>query len=329
MNTVRIPGIGKPLDPPRRTERRTIPEDGLARSLGWFSAALGVPQIVAPGLMNRLIGVRDDRRSRLSQRVVGVREIAAAAGIFSQRRPAPWLWSRVAGDIKDLTLLGMGLAKSESPARTTAAIGSVVGITGIDIAAALRNSRSAIQEGSDPRNVKAAVTVVRSPGETYDFWHDFQNLPRFMAHLESVQVMDGRSHWSAAGPAGRTVEWDAEVTEDRPGEVIAWRSLDGAQVPNSGRVTFTPAPGDRGTEVRVELRYDPPGGVTVATVAKLFGEEPKLQLKDDLRRFKQVLETGTVPRSEGSPEGTLNRRMLKQRPAQPLPEPAAPGARSN
>ena len=140
-----------------------------------------------------------------------------------------------------------------------------------------------------------------------------------MAHLESVQVSDGRSHWKAAGPAGRTIEWDAEVTDDRPGELIAWRSLPGADVPNSGTVRFTDAPRGQGTEVRLELQYKPPGGVAGATLAKLFGEEPKIQARDDLRRFKQMIETGLVVRSEGSPEGPLARRMLKQRPAQPLP----------
>jgi uncharacterized membrane protein len=322
MNEIRIPGLGKPFDPPRASERRKLPEDRLAEFLGWFSLGLGVPQLLAPGLVNRLIGVRDDGRSRLWQRVVGMRELLAAAGIFSQRRPVPWLWSRVAGDVKDLALLGSGLGKSERPPRTVAAMGSVAGILGADVLAAIRNMRQAQAEGMDPRRVRAAITVRASGQDVYNLWRDFENLPGFMAHLESVQVTGGRSHWKAMGPAGRTVEWDAEITEDRPGELIAWRSLPGAGVPNSGTVTFATAPGNRGTEVRVELRYDPPGGVVGATVAKLMGEEPHIQAKDDLRRFKQMVETGIVVRSEGSPEGPLARRMLRQRPAQPLPEPA-------
>jgi uncharacterized membrane protein len=137
--------------------------------------------------------------------------------------------------------------------------------------------------------------------------------------------MDGRSHWKVTAPAGRTIEWDAEIVDDRPGEHIGWRSLPGATVPNAGGVTFAPAPGNRGTEVRVQLRYEPPGGAVGATFAKLMGEEPHLQAKDDLRRFKQVLETGIVIRSEGSPEGPLTRRMINQRPAQPLAEDSAAG----
>jgi uncharacterized membrane protein len=159
---------------------------------------------------------------------------------------------------------------------------------------------------------------VRAPAEAYEAWHDFERLPRFMTHLESVrQTGGGRSHWKAKAPAGRTVEWDAEVVDDRPGELIAWRSLPGADVANAGTVRFSDAPGDRGTEIRLELEYSPPGGARGATVAKLFGEEPDQQARDDLRRFKQVLETGEVLRSEGTPEGQLARRVVGQRPARP------------
>lgn len=153
-------------------------------------------------------------------------------------------------------------------------------------------------------DVKKAVTVNRPAAELYQYWHDFENLPRFMQHLVSVQV-DGekRSHWTAQAPAGATVEWDAEIVADRPDELIAWRSLAGAAVDNAGEVRFAPAPGGRGTEVRVELQYDPPGGALGATVAKLFGEEPAQQVADDLRHFKQVLETGEITQSEASAKG--------------------------
>ena len=153
-------------------------------------------------------------------------------------------------------------------------------------------------------HVKKAITVNRPPEEVYRFWHDFRNLPRFMKHLEDVRVTGNRrSHWKAKAPAGTTVEWDAEVVDDRPNELIAWRSLEGADVDNWGSVRFAPAPGGRGTEVRVELDYAPPGGALGATVAKLFGEEPEQQMQDDLRRFKQVLETGEVVYSEATVHG--------------------------
>ena len=165
---------------------------------------------------------------------------------------------------------------------------------------------------------RTAVTIKRPVEEVYRFWRNLANLPTFMSHLASVEVTgDGRSHWTANAPAGRTVDWDAEIVEDKPNQRLAWRSLDGSQVSNSGWVSFTPAPGG-GTEVRVELSYDPPGGALGKVVAKLFGEEPQQQITDDLRRLKQVLETGEVVLSEGSPEGTRTGRLLKQRPAEPV-----------
>jgi uncharacterized membrane protein len=166
--------------------------------------------------------------------------------------------------------------------------------------------------------VKRAVTINRPVEEVYAFWRDFENLPRFMYHLEMVENTGvNRSHWVAKAPAGKTVEWEAEVTDDRPNEAIAWRSIGSDDdVHNSGVVRFLPAPGGRGTEIHVELQYDPPAGKAGALVAKLFGEEPAEQTSDDLRRLKQVLETGEVLRSHGSPEG-IGRSILRQRPAQP------------
>ena len=137
-----------------------------------------------------------------------------------------------------------------------------------------------------------------------------------MYHLESVEQMEGgRSHWVAKAPAGTRVEWDAEITEERENELIAWQATEDADVPNSGSVRFVPAPAGRGTEVHVEIEYQPPGGAVGRAVAKLFGEEPSQQVKGDLERFKQVMETGEVVRSEGSPEG-LGQKL--QRPAQPV-----------
>jgi uncharacterized membrane protein len=166
---------------------------------------------------------------------------------------------------------------------------------------------------------RSAVTIRRPVEVVYGFWRDFANLPSFMNHLESVEPSgDGRWHWTASAPAGTTVDWEAELVEDIPNRRIAWSSVEGSKVGNSGSVTFSPAPGDRGTEVRVELAYDPPGGTLGKVVAKLLGEEPQQQVSDDLRRLKQVLETGQVVLSEGSPEGTRFLRLLSQRPAQPV-----------
>jgi uncharacterized membrane protein len=148
--------------------------------------------------------------------------------------------------------------------------------------------------------VEKSVTINKSPEELFRFWRRFENLPRFMNHLESVTTTpDGRSHWVARAPAGTTVEWDAEVYNEKENELIAWRSLDGADVDNAGSVRFEPAGG--GTTVRVTLRYDPPGGALGAAVARLFGENPEQQIEEDLNRFKQVMETGAT--SEGQNSG--------------------------
>jgi uncharacterized membrane protein len=152
--------------------------------------------------------------------------------------------------------------------------------------------------------VEESVTVNRPPEELYRFWRNFENLPRFMDHLESVTVdAGGRSHWVAKAPAGTTVEWDAEVYNEKENELIAWRSLEGADVDNAGSVRFEPAADGNSTIVRVSLKYDPPGGILGSTFAKLFGEEPSQQIAEDLRRFQQVMEAGSVPTTEGQSSG--------------------------
>ena len=174
-------------------------------------------------------------------------------------------------------------------------------------------------------HVTKTITINRPVSEVYAFWRDFENLPRFMYHLEMVEDLGSqRSHWVARAPAGKTVEWDAEVTEDRPNELIGWRSIGSDDdVENSGTVRFREAPGDRGAEVIVDLVYDAPGGKIASVVAKLFGEEPAIQVNDDLRRLKQVLESGEVVRSHGSPEG-IGRGIGRQHPSQPSEQEARP-----
>jgi uncharacterized membrane protein len=149
--------------------------------------------------------------------------------------------------------------------------------------------------GGDGIKIERIVMIDRSPAEVWSFWRDFENLPRFMEHLQSVTTLDDRnSHWICKAPAGTSVEWAAEIHNEIPGELIAWRSLPGADVNNAGSVHFEPAYGGRGTQVRVVLSYEPPAGQLGATVARLFGEEPGQQVEDDLRRLKQVLESGEV-----------------------------------
>jgi uncharacterized membrane protein len=143
--------------------------------------------------------------------------------------------------------------------------------------------------------VGRTVTIDRPREELYAFWRDFKNLPRFMHNIHSVVVHGAReSHWVIEAPAGKTVEWDAEITQDEPGHLIAWRSREGASVRNSGQVEFVDSSDGRGTRVTVTLVYDPPGGTVGKLIAKVFQKEPKIQARQDLRRFKQLMETGEV-----------------------------------
>lgn len=152
--------------------------------------------------------------------------------------------------------------------------------------------------------VEKSVTVDRPVQEVYRFWRNFENLPRFMEHLESVTVIDEtRSHWIAKAPAGSKVEWDAVIHNEIENQLIAWRSLPGSDVNNAGSVHFTPVGDGNRTEVRVVLSYDPPAGKLGAAVAKLLGEEPSKQVEGDLRRFKQVMEGAEVPGNSRHPAG--------------------------
>jgi uncharacterized membrane protein len=149
--------------------------------------------------------------------------------------------------------------------------------------------------GGEGIKVERSIVIDRSAQELYAFWRDFENLPRFMEHLESVTVLTPqRSRWTARAPAGGHVSWEAEIHNEIPNQLIAWRSLPNSDVPNAGSVHFTPLFGASSTEVRVVLSYEPPAGRLGAAVARLFGEEPHQQVEEDLRRFKQVMESGEV-----------------------------------
>ena len=154
-----------------------------------------------------------------------------------------------------------------------------------------RRSAGANQKSDlhDSSTVEQCLTINRSPEELYQFWRNFENLPRFMEHLRSVECRDEkRSHWVVKGPMGKDVEWDAEVINDEPGRLIAWQSLPDADVLNAGTVRFEPKGG--GTEVRVLIKYDPPGGKLGAAAAKMSSENPNQQVQEDLRRFKEMME---------------------------------------
>src|SRR3954468_7581480 len=288
--------------------------DRLAKGLGLASLGLGLPQVLRPGETAKAIGLKAKTPQRTAMTAVGVRELAAAAGLLRRTSPG-WLWARVGGDAMDLALLGRALRGGDTKAikRTAAATAGVVAIAAVDVYAALSRSKGGTIQAT------ATTTIGKSPQEVYGFWQKLENLPQFMAHLEDVRrTGDRTSHWKATAPFGGTVEWDAITTEDVPGTRISWKSAKGADVPNEGSVEFRPAPGDQGTEVLVRMSYQIPAGKLGEAVARYFGEDPHQQLDDDLRRLKQVLETGEVVRSDGAPGGKQARKEFPQHPARPL-----------
>jgi uncharacterized membrane protein len=153
--------------------------------------------------------------------------------------------------------------------------------------------------------VEKTVTIQnQSPETLYRFWHDFANLPTFMKHLKSVTPLSStRSHWVANAPLGNSIEWNADIITDQENKLIAWTSVEGSDVDNSGFVRFSPTPAGRGTEVKVVLEYSPPGGALTAVFAKLFGEEPEQQIGDDIHRFKMLMEAGEIATAEGQSSG--------------------------
>jgi uncharacterized membrane protein len=298
-------------------EDRGTGGESLADFLGVFSIGLGLAQLLAPESMSKICGIKDADGNRPIMRALGAREISNGVAILSRQQPEKAVWSRVAGDALDLALLGTVMANPEnSRRRALFATANVLAVTALDVMCAKQLSmqpKTLANEGAGKWIIrtKRSVTVNKPVEEVYGFWRNFENLPQFMRHLESVTVAgDRRSHWRAKAPAGQSVEWDADMLEDRPNELISWRSTPDADVYNAGTVRFLPAPGGRGTEVRVELEYKPPFGKLGSKVATLFREEPGQQVMDDLRHFKQVMETGEILFSDA----TKQRGMHPARP---------------
>jgi uncharacterized membrane protein len=221
-------------------------------------------------------GINVGRTERIAS---GIAAAAVAAVAFRRKRLRPFLLP-LAGNLISRAITGRcpvnrALGRNSARGERVSPVASVSRGEGIKI--------------------EKSVLVNRPAEELYRFWRNFENLPRFMDHLESVTVLDeNRSHWVAKAPAGTRVEWDATIHNEIENQLIAWRSLPGAEVNNAGSVHFTPSASGAATEVRVVLSYDPPAGKLGAAVARLFGEEPSKQVEDDLRRFKQVMEAAEV-----------------------------------
>jgi uncharacterized membrane protein len=170
--------------------------------------------------------------------------------------------------------------------------------------AAVKTIQSAADSIAREVHIETSITIDKSPEELYAFWQDLQNLPLFMTNLESVTRLDERrSHWVAKGIGNAKVEWDAEIYNEEANELIAWRSLENADVVNAGSVRFQKGPTGHGSYVRVAMNYNPPAGKLGATIAQLLGGEPAQLIKQDLRRLKQIMEAGEVATIDGQTSG--------------------------
>ncbi|MGH9369999.1 MAG: SRPBCC family protein [Vicinamibacterales bacterium] len=210
--------------------------------------------------------------------------LAAGTGLalygLGRRKTAGWVLTAMGG-----MLIQRG---ASGHCHVYEALGMNTAGTGDDTRRALRGSAGTVVEES--------VTINRSMEELYRFWRNLENLPQFMHHLESVErVTDTLSRWRAKGPAGATVEWNAEIINEVPNKVIGWRSIEGSDVVSAGSVHFDDAGPGRGTRVRVRLQYSPPGGKVGAALTRLIGRDAGTEIREDLRRFKQIIETGEVP----------------------------------
>jgi len=209
-------------------------------------------------------------------------------------------------------LTAYGLSRRNTSGLGLVAIGAALAYRGAighcDVYQALRlSSADSTDQGTVPArhsvHVAHSVTILRPQEELFQFWRRFENLPRIMPHLISVKEIDGnRSQWVAHGLTG-PIEWEAEIINERPGELIAWKSCDGAEVATAGSVHFKSAPGGRGTEVNVVMDYIPPAGKLGHGIAWLAGRDAESQIREDLRAFKRIMEAGTVPTTQGQPRG--------------------------
>jgi uncharacterized membrane protein len=195
----------------------------------------------------------------------------------------------------------------ERPAvRTVTLLAFVAAVAAVDVAISLRKpARSRTSSRAHAYELlEQSVVIDKPPSECYAFWRDLQNLPRFMPMLEAVEDLgSGKSHWVLNGPAGVRLEWDAQITREEPGRLIGWRSLPNSNVAHAGVVRFEPAPGDRGTVVRIVAHYRPLMTVAGKRFARFLHSNPDARVREDLRRFKQLLETGEVATTAGQPSG--------------------------
>lgn len=280
----------------------------LAQGLGIFSIALGLSQLSTPRGLSKSIGLNDHEAL---MRTLGMREMSAGIGILSQPYPVGWMWGRVGGDAMDAGLLAAALANPRNDrARVAGALAAVLGIAVLDALCAVQMSRqpraSRERRQTGEGRIVKTISIDRTPEELYGFWRDYENLPRFMLYLDSVQrTAERRARWSYMGPSKMRMDLDVEITEETPNRAIAWRSSSG-KMQMSGRVRFTDGPEGHGSIVRLEMQMR---SKLLGKLPKPFAEIAGSLAAESLRRFKQLMETGEILSNSGQPSG---RRAAQQ-----------------
>lgn len=281
--------------------QNVAPGARVANGLGWFSVGLGLTQILAPRAIDRMIGIKNG--SRTAMRLLGVRDLVSGLGLLGARRTALWTSARVAGDVMDLGLLALALTRSKNnQGRLAAATAAVLGVAATDAWATrkLFGDTKRQEQVPDVTNVVNSITINASAEALYTFWRDPHNMPLIMENVRSVEPLEGpRSRWTGFAPDGTAVQWEAEIVEDMPGELLAWRTLEGP-FECSGSVRFLTAPGGRGTEVVVDTHYRLRGGVAGKLIALAARRDPGVLIGRALHRLKQIIEIGEVMRSDAS-----------------------------
>lgn len=293
----------------------------LAMTLGWVSLGLGLSSLLMPRTMARLAGVQP---RNAWMRAIGVRELISGAGLLLRPNKPGWLWSRVVGDAMDLSLLTVAarqmppMPPMPRPQRTGIASAALAGMTVLDLLAAygqttqtnaMRRPERSTRSGagihqSGMVHVTKSIDVNRDAESCYHFWRDSRNFPRFMQHVEAIEPISAtHSRWQVHGPLGQHQTWETELTSDLPGQQLGWRTRAGSELAHAGTVRFSPVPGRGGTRIALDFQYHAPLGKTGQRLMRALGDEPSQQASEDLRRFKQLIETGEIPTTIGQPAG--------------------------
>ena len=291
---------GQPDEGVRIEGLSPIPGNKTARFLGWFSIGLGAVEILFPRRLARIIGAPE---RPFATRLMGFREVAVGVGILGTPRPSAWLKARVAGDAMDLAALKSAFGQEESSnTRLACTTAAVAAITALDLVSARQLAKT--EPASGRIRIETSRAVNKSPRECYDFWRQVENLPRFMNHVESVRVTGEKtSHWKLKPISMKSLEWNTRLTNDVPGEMIEWQSIGDSDVQSSGSVRFEPRLSGQGTNVRFSMEYAPPLTDAESITGRLLKSITETKLREDVRRFKNLIECGEIPTTEGQTSG--------------------------